>query len=154
MYFIQSSSQDSSIRRPAACRSELEEGHGDDKRAGAFLMWRQAESLQPEKEKALGRSCNSLPDPKGVYRKAGKGLFTRDFHDGTGWHGFKLREDRFSLDIKKKFPTVMVVRHRNRNPKKIMEYMFLKCSWAGWMGLWETLSSWRYPCPWQGAGTK
>lgn len=100
---------------------------------------------------ALGRPCNSLPVPKGVYKKAGKGLFKRHFHDRTGCCGFKLSEDRFSLHIKKKFPPVMVVRHRNRIFRETVESMSLEVFKGRLAGFWETLSSKRCPCPWQGA---
>ncbi|KAK4826009.1 hypothetical protein QYF61_003782 [Mycteria americana] len=58
---------------------------------------------------------------KGAYKKAGEGLFTRACSDGTRGNGFKLKEGRFRLDIRKKFLTVGVVRHWNRLPREVVD---------------------------------
>ena len=93
------------------------------KMAGAPPLRGQAEragAVQPGEEIAPGTPYSDLPPEMEAYRKAGVGLFLRTGSDRMKRNGFKLEEGRFRLDIRKKFFTVRLMRHRNRLPREFV----------------------------------
>ena len=57
---------------------------------------------------------------RGEYRDAGEGLFIRDCSDRTRDDGFKLKQGRLRLDIRRKFSTVRVARYWHRLPQEAL----------------------------------
>ncbi|KFW07828.1 hypothetical protein N327_01742, partial [Fulmarus glacialis] len=74
-----------------------------------------------EKRRFQANLIAAFQDMKGAYKKAGEGLFTRACTDRTRANGFKLKEGRFRLAIRKKFFTMRVVRHWNGLPRDVVD---------------------------------
>jgi len=90
--------------------------------------------LSLEKRRLRGDLIAAFQYLKGVYRKDGEGLFTR-----ARGNGFKLKEGRFSLDIRKKFFTMRVVRPWHRLPREAVSAPSLEVSRARLAGALSNL---------------
>ncbi|KAK4826733.1 hypothetical protein QYF61_010986 [Mycteria americana] len=77
--------------------------------------------FSPKKRKLWGHLVVAFQYLKEAYKKDGERLFTRARNDRTRGNGFKPKESRFRLDIRKKFFTVRVVRHWKRLPREVVD---------------------------------
>jgi len=66
----------------------------------------------------LGDPVAAFQYLKGACNKAGEGHFTRASSDGARGNGFRLKEARFRLHLRKNFFTMRVVRHWKKLPRK------------------------------------
>jgi len=91
--------------------------------------------VQPEEEKALGRPhCNLLILGRSL--QTGGGLVDTD---RTRGNGFKLKEGRFRLDVRRKFFTNKSMRCRNRLSKEVVDAPSLEAFKARLDGLLGSL---------------
>ena len=73
---------------------------------------------------------------RGAYSESGIGLFSLLTGDRTKGNGFKLRQGKFRLDIRKHFFTGRVVKHWNRFPGgevespslDVLKNLWMQCS--------------------------
>jgi len=80
---------------------------------------------------------------KGTNKKTGEGLLRRVCRDRTRGNGFKLKEVRFRLDIRKKFSTVSVVKLWPRVPREAVSAPSLAVFKARLDGAWSSLVWWK-----------
>ena len=79
-----------------------------------------------EKRRLRGDLTEAFQYLKGDYRKDGHNLFSKACCERTRANGFKLKEGRFRLNIRKNVFTVRVVKHWNRLPKEVVDALSLE----------------------------
>ena len=72
--------------------------------------------------------------------------------DRTRGNGFKIKQGRLRLDIRKKFFTQSVVKHQYRFPREFLDVPSLETFKAGLDGILGSLMSGWQPYPQQGSG--
>jgi len=101
-------------------RKDQKNSQKEKKSQGLFIMGERLRELRlfsQEKSRLWGDLVAAFQYLKEAYKKAGQALFTRASSDRARGNGFKLKDNRFGLDMRKKLFTMRVVRHRNRLPR-------------------------------------
>ena len=76
-----------------------------------------------EKRRLQGDLIAAFQYLKGAYKQEGSQLFTRVENSRTRGNGFKLKEGRFRLDVRRKFFTM---RCWHRLPREVVDTLSLK----------------------------
>jgi len=103
-----------------------------------------------EKRRLWGDLIAAFQYLKEGYKKPGEGLFTRACNDRTKGSGFKLKESRFRLDIRKKFFTMRAVRPWNTFPREAVAAPSLAVFKARLDGTLSNLVWWKVSLPMTG----
>jgi len=100
-----------------------------------------------EKRRLRGDLMVAFQYVKGACKRAGEGLFTGAWNDGTRGNGFKLKEHRFRLGRRKDFFTMRVVRHWRRLPREAVAAPSLAVFKAGLDRALSNLVWWKVSLP-------
>lgn len=85
------------------------------------LGWFRLEKRRSLRSLSLGRPCYGLSaNFNGAYRKDRDIRFSRACSGMTRGNGFKVKEDRFRLDLRKKFFMIRVVKHWHRLLREVV----------------------------------
>jgi len=74
-----------------------------------------------EKRRLQGDLIAAFHYLKGACKKGGSRIFSGACSDRTRGYGFKVREGRFRLDIRKKFFTMRVVKRCRKLPRVVVD---------------------------------
>jgi len=100
-----------------------------------------------EKRRLWGDVIVAFKCLKRAYKKDGDRLFSRAGCDRARGNGFKLKEDGFRLDVRKKFFTVRVVRPWPRMPREAVAAPSLAVFKARLDGALSNLVRWKVSLP-------
>jgi len=103
--------------------------------------------LSLEKRRLRGDLRAAFQYLKGAYRTDGENFSSKACCDRTRSKGFKLRESGFSLDIRKKFFTMRVVKHWHRLPRGVVDAPSLETFKARLDGALRTLNELKMSLP-------